>query len=102
MEFDDVLFPASFERRIDALFTKLNGLNDVVLKLPLHSCTIRQARVCFDSVLDVFPTVEARQNQSTRIVHSLVFESAVVTILDAREQDLTMCEKRTVRGLLLK
>lgn len=40
--------------------------------------------------------------QSTRIVHSPVFVSAVVKIQDAREQDLTTSEKRAVRGLLFE
>lgn len=88
VDLDSVLLPVSVQRRIIALFTKLEELNDVVLKLQLHSCTNRQARAYFGSVLDVFPTVEVWVSQSARIVHSSVFELVVVKIQDAREQVL--------------
>lgn len=52
-------------------------------------------------MLEVFPNVETRLNQSARIAHNLVLESAVVMDQVAREQDLTASAKREVRGLLL-
>lgn len=99
---DDVLLSPSFKLIIDALRTKLEELNDALLKLQLHACTIRQARAYFESVSGVFPTVETRLNQSARIVNAPVFQSAVVKIQDTREQDLTTSENCTVRGLLLE
>lgn len=102
VDLGDVQLPVSFERRIDALLTRPEELNGVVLKLQLHSCTIRQVRVYFDLVLDVFTTVEVQLNQLVQIVHSPVFESAVLKIQDAREQFRTTFEKRSEQGLLLE
>lgn len=87
---------------MDLLLIKLEELNDVVLKLKLLLCAVRQTSPYFDSVLHVFLTVEAWLNQSARIVYSPLFESAVVKIQDATEQDFTRSEKRAVCGLLLE
>lgn len=99
IDLDDLLLPASSERRIDGLVEKLKELNEVVLKLQTHNCTLRQARAYLDSVLDVYPTLDARLNPDARIVHSPVFESAVLKIQDKREEELTTSEKRVVKSL---
>lgn len=88
VDLDNALLPAPYAK-IDVFLSELEELSDMVLKLQLHSCTIRKARAYVESVLDVFSTVEARLNQSSRIVHSPNYESAVVKIYNAMEQDLT-------------
>lgn len=76
----DLLLYSFFERGIEALLPKLKQINIVVLKLQLHSCKMGQFPANIDTVLDVFPTVEVRLNQSAGFDRSPVFESAVTKI----------------------
>lgn len=95
------LLADSTERRIDTLVQNLAKLNEVVLKLQLNNCTLRHARAYLDSVLDVYPTLEARLCLDARIVHTPIFEHAILMIQDEREEDLVASERRAVKCLLL-
>lgn len=74
VDLDDGQLAASTERRTDTLVQNLAELNEVVLKLQAKNCTLRQKRAYFHSVVDVYPTLEARLSPDTCLVHSPTFK----------------------------
>lgn len=57
LDMENSFLSASAERRMNSLFGKLSELNEVVLKLQLVDCTIREARVYADSILESYFTL---------------------------------------------
>lgn len=51
--------------------------------------------------MDVYLTLEARLEPRARVVHSTLFESALVKIKDQKKGEINISEKRAVRPLLI-
>lgn len=92
-DLDEVLLPASYERRTNGLAKSLECPNDISLQLLQHAFRMRQARVYMDSVLKVYPIIEARCLQHARITHSPFFKSPVITMQENCKEDFTTLKK---------
>lgn len=66
---------------LEELFTKMQKLNSVMLKLQEENVTLLTVRKLFDYTLKSFPTMETYLSPSAHIVHSPAFESAIVKLL---------------------
>lgn len=74
----------------------------MILRLQENTCTLRQARVYSDYVLDLYSTLFARLHTSARTLHSASFGSGAVKIQERREENLADTEKRALRDLPMK
>lgn len=93
---NDFLFKASSEPRVDTLFKKLERLDEVVVVLQNSVCTFYQTRSYLSFVLDVYPTLEARLTETTRIVHSASFESGILKAQVQQRVSLTLSKYEVI------
>lgn len=100
-DLDVLMWSAICARRVDLLVHKLAELNDAFVKLQSDDCTICQAEVHSNSVLDVYPTLESCFHFNALIVHSPNFELGVLNLQSNKEDDLTAFEKFVLQECLL-
>ncbi|GMF49472.1 unnamed protein product [Phytophthora fragariaefolia] len=78
---EDLLPRPSAHRQILQLVAKLEDLDSVCANLQSENRTIADVRLLFDAVIAKYPATADYLIPSTRIVHSPVFETAVVKLL---------------------
>lgn len=92
---DERLPRGSAYRRIVSLHQKLKELNSVCVKLQHHKRTLGEVRaLLFDASLEKYPITEKHLKAGAKIVHSPVFESAVVKITTSLP--LTAAKQKTI------
>ncbi|GMF39161.1 unnamed protein product [Phytophthora fragariaefolia] len=79
----DLIPKAAMHRRIEALHEDLKILNSVTVKLQVDGLSLADVRTLFDSVVQRFPSMKPQLMASASIVHSPVFESAAVKIINS-------------------
>lgn len=75
-------------------------MNEAVLKLLADDRSLQNTRAYFDSVLDIFPSLEIVLHANAKIVHRASFNSGAVKVQRNREGDLITLEKCALRNLL--
>lgn len=75
---EELMPRGAMQRRIVALHTKLVELDSVCKKLQAEKRTLADVRLLFDACLEKYPSMEGHLKASANIVHSPVFEAAVV------------------------
>ena len=96
-EVDELQSTVSENRRVDALVTRLNDLDEVTKKLQCDSTTVSDVRDLFNAVIDVFPETAFRLSSTAEIVHGPVFESAVVELQRKNNCGLSREERISVK-----
>ncbi|KAG3235716.1 hypothetical protein PI124_g19261 [Phytophthora idaei] len=91
---EDLLPRPSIHRQVVQLVNKLEALDSVCVKLQSEERTFADVRLHFDAVMAKYPATSHHLSASARIVHSPVFESAVVKLLSDRA--LTAEEEESV------
>ncbi|KAG3128319.1 hypothetical protein PI126_g21456 [Phytophthora idaei] len=91
---EDLLPRPSIHRQVVQLVNKLEALDSVCVKLQSEERTLADVRLLFDAVMAKYPVTSHHLSASARIVHSPVFESAVVKLLSDRA--LTAEEEESV------
>ncbi|KAG2817372.1 hypothetical protein JG687_00003873 [Phytophthora cactorum] len=86
--YDLVPNPAA-HRRIVALVESLKTFNSVCKKLQEESISMKAVRLLFDNMVEISPVTGDYRRTDAAIVHSPVFESAVVKVSRGSEADLT-------------
>ncbi|KAG3035974.1 hypothetical protein PC121_g5758 [Phytophthora cactorum] len=86
--YDLVPNPAA-HRRIVALVESLKTFNSVCKKLQEESISMKAVRLLFDNMVEISPVTGDHRRTDAAIVHSPVFESAVVKVSRGSEADLT-------------
>lgn len=86
----------SENRRIDGLIQQLKPLESVTLELQRDCTTVSDARTLFDAVMHEFPDTTNRLSPSAGIVHSPVFENAVVKLQQNNSSALSSEESECV------
>ncbi|KAG3046349.1 hypothetical protein PC121_g20734 [Phytophthora cactorum] len=81
---EDLLPRPSIHRQVMQLVNKLEALDSVCVKLQSEERTLADVRLLFDAVMAKYPATSHHLSASARIVHSPVFESAVVKLLSDR------------------
>ena len=77
----DALSLTPFEnRRVDTLLQQLELLESVTKVLQDDTTTMSDVRAVFDAVMDKFPETSCRLTSSAEIVHSPLFEGAIVKL----------------------
>ncbi len=66
---------------LEDLLLKMKQLNSIMLKLQERNITLLVGRKLFDHALRHFPTMQTYLQIDSRIVHSPVFESALIKLL---------------------
>ena len=94
---DELQPTVSENRRVDALVTRLNDLDEVTKKLQCDSTTLSDARDLFDADIDVFPETAYRLWSTSEIVHFSVLESAVVNLQKKNSCGLPREERISVK-----
>lgn len=96
----------SEHERLKVLKQYLEQINSVSLRLQKHSCSLSQGRGYFDGLLELGysdkytlfqqENIASYLRSDSRIVHSPVFESAIVKLQDNKAHELTDAEKASV------
>ncbi|KAG3134997.1 hypothetical protein PC128_g26121 [Phytophthora cactorum] len=95
---EDLLPWPSIHRQVVQLVNKLEALDSVCVKLQSEERTLADVRLLFDAVMAKYPATSHHLSASARIVHSPVFESAVVKLLSDRALAAEVEESK--KGLL--
>ncbi|EGZ21988.1 hypothetical protein PHYSODRAFT_490553, partial [Phytophthora sojae] len=90
--YDLVPKPAA-HRRIVALTETLKTINSVCKKLQEDTLSIGAVRVRFDKMAEMFPITSSLLSPDANIIHSSVFESAVVKVIMAIPPTSNRCER---------
>ncbi|RLN11025.1 hypothetical protein BBJ28_00022647 [Nothophytophthora sp. Chile5] len=80
---DELIPRGSAHRRIVLLHQKLTELDSVCVKLQYPKRNMGEVRALFDACLEKYPIMEKHLKAGAKIVHSPIFESAVVKITSA-------------------
>ncbi|KAE9215276.1 hypothetical protein PF004_g14804 [Phytophthora fragariae] len=80
---EDILPRGNAHRRIVGLHAKLKELHSVCEKLQHHKRTLGEVRALFDACIKKYPIIDSYLGEDAAIVHSPVFESAVVKLTSA-------------------
>ncbi|KAF1791997.1 Ribonuclease H-like domain [Phytophthora cactorum] len=91
---EDLLPRPSIHRQVVQLANKLEALDSVCVKRQSEERRLADVRLLFDAVMAKYPATSHHLSASARIVHSPVFESAVVKLLSDRA--LTAEEEESV------
>ncbi|KAG2996060.1 hypothetical protein PC121_g19244 [Phytophthora cactorum] len=91
---EDLLPRPSIHRQVVQLVNKLEALDSVCVKFQSEERTLADVRLLFDAVMAKYPATSHNLSASARIVHSPVFESAIVKLLSDRA--LTAEEEKSV------
>ncbi|POM71659.1 Hypothetical protein PHPALM_11737 [Phytophthora palmivora] len=91
---EDLLPRPSTHRKIVQLVEKLKDLDSVCINLQKEDRTLADVRLLFDAVASKYPATANYLQPSARIIHSPVFESAVVKLVS--DQALTAIEEESV------
>lgn len=75
------------------VMVELTLLNQLAVFLQSPSLTLLEARNCFDKVMINHPPMKQYLGSEAKIVHSPVFESSIIKVLNDRESELTVEEK---------
>ncbi|KAJ0397066.1 hypothetical protein ATCC90586_004912 [Pythium insidiosum] len=78
---EDIVPRPAAHRQVLQLLAKLKDLDSVCEKLQGENCSMADARVLFDAVIARFPQTASQLKADARIVHSPVFENAVVKLI---------------------
>lgn len=98
----DNLCPTPAEnRRIEALLKQLKVLESVTKMLQEESTSVSDVRAMFDAVIEEFPETTDRLTSSAEIVHSPLFESAVVKVQRGNSSALSREERAMLSSLEL-
>ncbi|KAG4229466.1 hypothetical protein PC116_g22206 [Phytophthora cactorum] len=81
---EDLLPRPSIHRQVVQLVNKLEALDSVCVKFQSEERTLADVRLLFDAVMAKYPATSHNLSASARIVHSPVFESAIVKLLSDR------------------
>ncbi|KAG6944363.1 hypothetical protein JG688_00017131 [Phytophthora aleatoria] len=73
----------------DLVGASLKTFNSVCKKLQEESISMKAVRLLFDNMVEIFPVTGGYRRTDAAIVHSPVFESAVVKVSRGSEADLT-------------
>ncbi|KAG3106301.1 hypothetical protein PI125_g13238 [Phytophthora idaei] len=76
----DLVPKPAVHRRIVALVERLKTFNSVFKKLQEESISMKSVRLLFDKMAEMFPVTGHYLRPDAEIVHSPVFESAVVKV----------------------
>ncbi|KAJ0411450.1 hypothetical protein ATCC90586_008499 [Pythium insidiosum] len=93
---EDIVPRPAAHRQVLQLLAKLKDLDSVCEKLQGKICTMADARVLFDAVIARFPQTASQLKADARIVHSPVFENAVVKLI--RGLPLCAAEEAALQG----
>ncbi|KAG3245698.1 hypothetical protein PI124_g9565 [Phytophthora idaei] len=85
----DLLPKPAAHRRIAALVESLKTFNSVCKKLQEETVSMKAVRHIFDKMVEIFPVTGDYLRTDAAIIHSPVFESAVVKVCRGTEADLT-------------
>ncbi|KAG3009515.1 hypothetical protein PC120_g15582 [Phytophthora cactorum] len=91
---EDLLPRPSIHRQVVQLVNKLEALDSVCVKLQSEERTLADVRLLFDAVMAKYPATSHHLSASALIIHSPVFESAVMKLLSDRA--LTAEEEESV------
>lgn len=95
-DLDDYFLRASAERKVDALYGKLNELNEIVLKLQPADCALRISRAYFDFLSKSYPALVGRLTSYPKTVKNPSFEVGIVKVQDDRDDDLTTSKNQAL------
>ncbi|KAG4059771.1 hypothetical protein PC123_g5331 [Phytophthora cactorum] len=91
---EDLLPRPSIHHQVVQLVNKLETLDSVCVKLQSEERTLADVRLLFDTDMAKYPATSHHLSASARIIHSPVFESAVVKLMSDRA--LTAEEEESV------
>lgn len=98
-EVTDLIPTMREQRKIDQLTTLFEDLDSVTKSLQRSNITCSQVRTLFDGVVSEYPSTASRLSSTARIVHSLLFESAIVKLQEQRFAELSSQETSAVAAL---
>ncbi|ETO99773.1 hypothetical protein F441_22804 [Phytophthora nicotianae CJ01A1] len=96
---EDLVPRPSSHRRIVQLLSKLGDLDSVCVKLQSEELTLADVRLLFDAVVVKYPVTASYLKADASIVHSPVFERAVVKVQGDRR--LQVDEEAAVEPFLI-
>ncbi|KAG3022490.1 hypothetical protein PC120_g8106 [Phytophthora cactorum] len=75
---EDLVPRARAHRKIEKFCEQMRALESVNKKLQSEETTMADARVLFDGVLQLYPTMKSHLSKEVHIVHSPDFENGIV------------------------
>ena len=91
LELAELLPTAAENLRIETLVSCIKKVESVTKKLQDDDLNLHEVRVLFDALIKEFPEMKPRLAYNAAIVHSNVFETAIVKTIDS--QSLTTAEE---------
>ena len=88
-------------RELANLIPKLVDFDSVMQALQTTGFGLSEARILFDSVIDKYPDMTKYISDTATIIHTPVFDRAIIKIVKGREDSLDEEEKESVKLLLL-